>query len=259
MTDLDQPNFNDDVDSMIKEVIAWAEWQVLCGSRLVQREHISPEPKAERKHQPSPKASRLQNVPTVEKSVVSPSGTRDLPVSWQGVVSAPKGSVDVSNGNCKACRSVMSPGVGTGESGLMIITVEPFLDGAAEMLDRMLSNVLGVRRHTMCVFQAHLCTSHVTGQAKDPSCRGMLLSELSRVNPRVLLALGRGAAEAVFAQQSQTCQRGEWSQLRFNEVQVPTMVSFHPSFLIRDPSHRRAAFEDLTSVRRVMDGSTSDS
>jgi DNA polymerase len=133
----------------------------------------------------------------------------------------------------------------------------PFVGPAGQLLDRALGE-LGWERERLYVtnavkhFKFELRGTrriHKTpGQREVAACLHWLESEIERVQPRALVALGATAARALMGRQvGITAERGRWL---VREDGREVLITLHPSALLRvDPSEREAAYaawvEDL--------------
>jgi DNA polymerase len=86
------------------------------------------------------------------------------------------------------------------------------------------------------------------------ACRGYLEKQIALVRPRILVALGRTAAQALLGNESPIGQlRGRWYQV----FGVPTMVTYHPAALLRNQALKRPTWEDMQQVRDRLRGGQS--
>jgi uracil-DNA glycosylase len=76
------------------------------------------------------------------------------------------------------------------------------------------------------------------------ACTPFLAEQLKIIQPRVIVALGKTAAVGlglIGADDALGRARG-----RFKEWQgIPTMLTYHPAYLLRTPADKRKAWEDL--------------
>jgi len=128
---------------------------------------------------------------------------------------------------------------------------EPFVGRAGRLLDAML-RALGLAREE--VFIANVLKCRPPGN-RDPnstevaSCLPFLHEQLSAIQPRVLVALGR------FAAQSLTATSQPLSQLRgrvHDYRGTPLVVTYHPAYLLRQPGDKGAAWADLKLARGIL-------
>ncbi|MFP4614640.1 MAG: uracil-DNA glycosylase [Thiohalospira sp.] len=130
---------------------------------------------------------------------------------------------------------------------------EPFVGRAGQLLDAMLAALdLDLDRKEGGVFIANVLKCRPPNN-RDPKpeevaqCAGYLRRQIELVQPRVLVALGRVAAQQLLdSQQPLARLRGE--EHHFHET--PVLVTYHPAYLLRNPADKAKAWEDLKAVRR---------
>ena len=80
---------------------------------------------------------------------------------------------------------------------------------------------------------------------KDPSPSG----EIAAVGPEFICALGATAAQTLLnTTESISSMRGSFRS--FNGIKL--MPTFHPSFLLRDPSRKRDVWEDVQKIMKEL-------
>ena len=131
---------------------------------------------------------------------------------------------------------------------------EPFVGRAGQLLDAML-RAIGLSRATN-VFIANILKCRPPGN-RDPrpeeaaACLSYLHRQIAFVRPRVLLAVGRIAAQNLLATDAPLGRlRGRVHH--FGERNVPLVVTYHPAYLLRSPADKRKAWEDLQFARSVF-------
>ena len=131
---------------------------------------------------------------------------------------------------------------------------EPFVGRAGQLLDAML-RALGLSRGTN-VYIANILKSRPPGN-RDPrpqevaACLPYLHRQIALVRPRLLLAVGRIAAQNLL-QTDAPLGRLRGQVHRFGERNVPLVVTYHPAYLLRSPADKRKAWEDLKFARSVF-------
>lgn len=130
---------------------------------------------------------------------------------------------------------------------------EPFVGRAGKLLDEMLRAV-GLDRSS--VFIANILKCRPPNN-RDPSadetaaCRGYLERQIELVQPRLILAVGRIAAQTLLHRDSPLGRlRGTVHAL--NNGHIPLVVTYHPAYLLRSPTQKRKAWEDLCLARQVV-------
>ena len=86
-------------------------------------------------------------------------------------------------------------------------------------------------------------------ETEQAACREWLDRQLALVDPKIVVCLGRIAAQALIKPDFRiTREHGEW----FDISSRRWMATFHPSALLRDPSKRPEAFMDLRVLRQEI-------
>ncbi len=130
----------------------------------------------------------------------------------------------------------------------------PFVGRAGELLTRIVQ-AIDLRRED--VYIANVVKCRPPGN-RDPqgdevsACRGYLERQVELIRPRVIVALGRIAAQTLLGNEEPIGRmRGRWWQV----LGVPTMVTYHPAALLRNPALKRPTWEDMQQVRdRLREG-----
>jgi DNA polymerase len=171
-------------------------------------------------------------------------------------------------GECRRCpelaanRSQTVFGVGSECADWMIIGEapgaeedrqgEPFVGRAGRLLNAMLL-ALGLRRQDVYIANILKCRPP---RNRDPrpeeagACEPFLRRQIELVEPRVLLAVGRVAAQNLL-QTDAPVGRLRGRVHRFGERQLPLVVTYHPAFLLRSPEQKAKAWKDLLLAARA--------
>jgi len=135
-----------------------------------------------------------------------------------------------------------APGAEEDKQGL------PFVGAAGELLTKIIQ-AMDLRRED--VYIANILKCRPPGN-RDPqpdevaACRGYLDRQIDLIQPRVIVALGRIAAQALLGNDSPIGQmRGQWYRIRG----IPAMVTYHPAALLRNQGLKRPTWEDMQQVR----------
>jgi len=133
---------------------------------------------------------------------------------------------------------------------------EPFVGRAGHLLDAML-RAIGLNRANN-VYIANVLKSRPPGN-RDPkpeevaACLPYLMRQIELLRPRVMLAVGRIAAQNLLATDAPLGRlRGKVHH--FGELNTPLIVTYHPAYLLRTPGDKRKAWEDLKFARNVFRG-----
>jgi DNA polymerase len=155
-------------------------------------------------------------------------------------------------GNPRAELVVIGEGPGADEDA----QGKPFVGRAGELLTRMLA-ARGVELSRDEVFITNAVKCRPPGNRNpEPeelaACAPFLDTQLATLQPKVVLALGRVATQALLATKEPIgALRGKIHPYR-GGVLIPT---FHPAFLLRNPGpeYKRMAWDDLKLARREYD------
>jgi DNA polymerase len=155
-----------------------------------------------------------------------------------------RSKVVFASGNPNADLMLIGEGPGAEEDRQGL----PFVGPAGELLNRILQ-AIEIQRDD--VYIANIVKCRPPGN-RDPqpdevaACRGYLEKQIALVQPRVIVALGKVAAQTLLGNESPIGQmRGRWVRIQG----VPAMVTYHPAALLRNPALKRPTWEDMQQVR----------
>ncbi len=130
---------------------------------------------------------------------------------------------------------------------------EPFVGRAGQLLTQML-RAIGLAREE--VFIANILKCRPPNN-RDPkanevdACHSFLNRQIELLEPKIVLALGRIAAQALLKTDTPIGKlRGKLYHLEKNNI--PTVVTYHPAYLLRSPKEKRKVWEDLKFARQQV-------
>ena len=130
---------------------------------------------------------------------------------------------------------------------------EPFVGRAGKLLDEMLRSV-GLARDAVFIANMLKCRPP---QNRDPAvdeaaaCRPYLDRQIALLAPKLILAVGRIAAQHLLETDAPLGRlRGQKHYL--NNGQLPVVVTYHPAYLLRSPTQKRKAWQDLCLARQIV-------
>lgn len=130
---------------------------------------------------------------------------------------------------------------------------EPFVGRAGQLLNSMLK-AIGLDRPQ--VFIANILKCRPPGN-RDPKpeeaahCRPYLERQIALIQPRIILAVGRIAAQNLLATDT-TIGRLRGRVHSFGERGIPLVVTYHPAYLLRSPGEKRKAWADLKLAQEAV-------
>lgn len=132
------------------------------------------------------------------------------------------------------------PGAEEDQQGL------PFVGRAGQLLDKMIA-AMGYGREDVYVCNIVKCRppENRTPRPEEAiACSRYLVPQLQTVAPRLIVALGRCAAENLGVARATGSWRGRWGTWQG----IAVMPTYHPAFLLRSPEYKRTVWEDLQKV-----------
>lgn len=134
---------------------------------------------------------------------------------------------------------------------------EPFVGRAGKLLDEMLYAV-GLDRQSVFIANVLKCRPP---NNRDPSpdeagqCRPYLDRQIALVAPRLILAVGRIAAQQLLGSDAPLGRlRGKVHAI--GEPAVPVVVTYHPAYLLRSPTQKSKAWQDLCLAKDLFERQT---
>lgn len=167
---------------------------------------------------------------------------------------------------CKRCdlnqtRTNVVFGVGPRDADVMFIGEgpgeqedlkgEPFVGAAGKLLDDMLS-IIDLSRENCYIANIIKCRpphNRDPLDAEQEACIGHLRNQVALVQPKIIVCLGRIAAQKIIYPDFRiTRDHGTW--IERNGIWITAI--YHPSALLRDLSKRPDTFEDLLCLRKKI-------
>jgi uracil-DNA glycosylase family 4 len=170
-------------------------------------------------------------------------------------------------GDCTRCklhrlgRTQIVFGVGNPSADLMFVGEAPgadedaqgmpFVGRAGQLLTRMIE-AMGYQRDEVFIANVIKCRppGNRTPEADEvATCEPFLVRQIDVVRPKVIVALGTVAAQALLKTTDPI------SRLRgrvYNCREAKLVATFHPSYLQRMPKYKREAWEDLKTALAVL-------
>ncbi|MBR0354809.1 MAG: uracil-DNA glycosylase [Oscillospiraceae bacterium] len=164
---------------------------------------------------------------------------------------------------CELCHGRHNLVFGDGNEGAKIMLIgegpgeqedlqgRPFVGPAGKLLDTMLE-LIDLDRTRVYIANIVKCRPP---RNRDPlpeeqkACSAFLARQLALVDPRIVVCLGRIAAQGIMkADLRITREHGVW----YEHAGRMYMATYHPSALLRDESKRPEAFEDLVKIRQQI-------
>lgn len=167
---------------------------------------------------------------------------------------------------CKLCslgRSQIVFGVGHAKARLMFVGEapgeeedkrgEPFVGRAGQLLTKIIE-AIGLSREQVYIANVIKCRPP-ENRNPDPdevaACEPYLFRQIDVIRPAVIVPLGKFAAQCLLKTTDPiTRLRGR----RFDYRGTTLIPTFHPAYLLRNPSAKREVWEDMKLVRAILQG-----
>ena len=142
--------------------------------------------------------------------------------------------------------------VGEGPGATEDSTGRPFVGRAGEVLTKMIENVLHIPRSEVYIANIVKCrppNNRVPTESEALSCRPFLQKQIALIKPRIIVTLGATAYQYL-TNDSSPISRVRGTVIQGDGYQI--IPTFHPSYLLRNPSAKKEAFADLLKVKALL-------
>ena len=156
-----------------------------------------------------------------------------------------------SDGNPKSEIMLIGEAPGHDED----IQGKPFVGRSGKLLDKMLE---AIELNREKVYIANIIPWRPPSNRRPTDeeieiCLPFIKKHIELIKPKVLMLLGSTATFALLKNtKGITKIRGKWVDLNFNAISVPTLPTFHPAFLLRQPAQKKHVWEDLKSLKNKV-------
>jgi DNA polymerase len=156
-----------------------------------------------------------------------------------------------SDGNPKSEIMLIGEAPGHDED----IQGKPFVGRSGKLLDKMLE---AIELNREKVYIANIIPWRPPSNRRPTDeeieiCLPFIKKHIELIKPKVLMLLGSTATFALLKNTEGISKiRGKWVDLNLNSISVPTLPTFHPAFLLRQPAQKKHVWEDLKSLKNKV-------
>ena len=219
---------------------------------------------------PSPtgaaEAPVLAAAPGAEPAPETTLATPAPAVETRSETPAPAGGLDVLEAELAGCtrcslaggRTHIVYGVGDPKADVVFVGEapgrdedlkgEPFIGRAGQLLTTIIEQGMGVPRASVYICNTVKCRppeNRNPNPEELAACEPFLIRQLGEIRPRVIVAMGKFAAQALCRSDVPISRlRGNWHEYEGMAV----MPTFHPAYLLRNPSAKRDVWDDIQLV-----------
>jgi len=151
------------------------------------------------------------------------------------------------DGNPKAELVFVGEGPGRDEDAQGL----PFVGRAGKLLTQMIE-AMGLQRQDVYICNVVKCRppeNRTPEKEEVETCSPFLLRQLDAISPKVIVCLGSVAAQTLLETNRGISHfRGEWLEFRGRKL----MATYHPAYLLRNPSAKGEVWKDLQKVMAVL-------
>lgn len=122
---------------------------------------------------------------------------------------------------------------------------EPFVGQAGKLLDNMLMAIKLKRGNKVYIANVVKCRppgNRVPEPDEVATCMPYLRQQIALIQPKVIVALGKTAANALLGNQSTL---GSLRGTLYHYQNIPLIATYHPAYLLRSPSEKAKTWQDL--------------
>jgi DNA polymerase len=165
---------------------------------------------------------------------------------------------------CKLCKERTQVVFGVGNPNAKLVFVgegpgadedkkgEPFVGRAGQLLTKMIEGGMTLKRSEIYICNVVKCRppDNRNPEVEEiASCEPFLKQQLQIIKPKVIVALGKFAAQTLLRSDTPISKmRGKWHTYEG----IRMMPTYHPAYLLRSPKEKRTAWEDLQEVMREL-------
>ena len=201
-----------------------------------------------------------------ERTLAEPPAARvDAPATQDA--GAALQSIRADIGDCRRCklcsgRTQIVFGVGNPRAELMFVGEgpgeeedrkgEPFVGRAGQLLTEIITRGMGLERSDVYIANVVKCRPPGNRNPEPDeitACQPFLARQIDAISPKVVVALGKFAAQTLLETTTPISKlRGRWFEFRGRKL----MATFHPSYLLRNPSDKKLVWEDVQLVMHEL-------
>jgi uracil-DNA glycosylase len=136
----------------------------------------------------------------------------------------------------------------------------PFVGRSGKLLDRMIA-AIGLDRSSAYI--ANVIPWRPPGN-RTPTpqetqiCLPFIQRQIELVDPDVLVTLGNPSTQTLLSTREGIMKtRGRWFEYDTGTRVIRALATFHPAYLLRSPSYKRLAWQDLRAIAKALEQATS--
>lgn len=133
----------------------------------------------------------------------------------------------------------------------------PFVGRAGQLLDKMLA-AINLTRETAYISNVipwRPPGNRTPTPQETEICRPFIERHMELAKPEIIVMLGGSSAKTLMKTTDGIMKlRGKWTELSTGQFKAPAIPTLHPAYLLRQPSHKRLAWQDFLQIKMKLDG-----
>jgi uracil-DNA glycosylase len=171
---------------------------------------------------------------------------------------------------CKLCKGRKNIVFGEGDPDAVLVFVgegpgqeedqqgRPFVGAAGQLLTDIIVKGMKLKREDVYICNIVKCRPPGNRNPEPDeveACEPFLIKQLQAIKPKMIVALGNVAVKTLLkTKEGITKLRGTWKTYQG----IPLMPTFHPAYLLRNPSDKKLVWEDIKKVLVEMEKLTKE-
>lgn len=133
---------------------------------------------------------------------------------------------------------------------------KPFVGRSGQLLDKIFASI-GLSEDTL--YMTNVCNWHLPG-GRNPEpddiaiCLPFIRRHIELQAPKTIVLVGGVAMSALTDKKGITKSRGDWVEVSTGSHSAPTLILYHPAYLLRRPEFKRETWRDILALRAHLDG-----
>jgi uracil-DNA glycosylase family 4 len=131
----------------------------------------------------------------------------------------------------------------------------PFVGRSGKLLDRMIA-AIGLDRskaYITNVIPWRPPGNRTPTPLETQTCLPFTQRHIELVNPDILVTLGNPSTQTLLGTREGIMRtRGRWVDYDTGSRKIRALATFHPAYLLRSPSYKRLAWQDLRSIAKAL-------
>jgi len=132
-------------------------------------------------------------------------------------------------------------------------TGRPFVGRAGQLLTKIIENVLELKREDVYIANIVKCrppSNRVPTPKEANLCKPYLLRQIQIINPRIIVSLGATSFRYLSGDLNAAISKVRGEVFNFGEMKL--IATYHPSYLLRNPSAKKDVFSDMLKVKAML-------